>query len=211
MPTDSRDKAKAMILTDHYLAVPDLEGLGERIRDGLPVTYPQEAIAGYIVAFEEEAARLSVRKRRMKLVAFLLALLAVFLLLAGCDRPGVRGTGVASATVGAGAELTGSCEYSVETRWSSQLRHILRLKANEGSASIVLQSRRAWSQGRRDFSAEVNRTLLGLVLDGATVEGGILGSLRIEKTSDSLIVDVNGQVAGRDTVPLVARCRIGLE
>lgn len=129
----------------------------------------------------------------------------------GCDKPGVRGTGVASATVGAAEEWTGSCEYSVETRWSSQLRHILRLKANEGSASIVLQSRRAWSQGRRDFSAEANRTLLGLVLDGATVEGGIIGSLSVRKTSDSLIVDVSGQMAGRDTVPLVALCQIALD
>ena len=103
MPTDSRDKAKAMILTDHYLAVPDLEGLGERIRDGLPVTYPQEAIAGYIVMFEEEAARLSVRKRRMKLVAFLLALLAVFLLLAGCrQEPTMAPDGIWLTEVGSG-------------------------------------------------------------------------------------------------------------
>jgi hypothetical protein len=128
----------------------------------------------------------------------------------GCDKPGTRGTGVATAAVGADVEWTGSCEYSVETRWSAQLRHILRLKATEGSASIVLQSRRAWSPGRRSLSAEANRTLLGLVLDGATVDGGILGSLSIAGTSDSLIVDVNGQMAGRDTVPLVAQCRVAL-
>lgn len=128
----------------------------------------------------------------------------------GCDKPGVRGTGVASAAVGAGVEWTGSCEYSVETRWSAQLRHILRLRATEGSASIVLQSRRAWSQGRRNFSEEANRTLLGLVLDEATVEGGIIGLLNVRKTSDSLIVDVSGQMAGRDTVPLVAQCRVAL-
>ena len=128
----------------------------------------------------------------------------------GCDKPGVRGTGVASATVGAGEEWTGPCEYSVETRWSAQLRHILRLEATEGSASIALQSRRAWSPGRRSFSEEANRTLLGLVLDGATVDGGIIGSLSVRKTSDSLIVDVSGHMAGRDTVPLVAQCRVRL-
>ncbi len=129
----------------------------------------------------------------------------------GCEKPGVRGTGIAAATVGAGAEWTGPCEYSVETRWSSRLRHILRLRATEGSASIVLQSRRAWSQGRRDFSDEANRTLLGLVLDGATVEGGIIGSLIVREAPDSLIVDVSGRMAGRDTAPLVAQCRVALQ
>jgi ACT domain-containing protein len=99
----------------------------------------------------------------------------------------------------------------VQTRWSAQLRHILELKAKEGSASIVLQSRRAWSTGRRSFADEANRTLLGLVLVGATVEGGIIGTLRVKETTDSLIVDLSGQMAGRDTVPLVAQCRVGLE
>ena len=129
----------------------------------------------------------------------------------GCEKPGVRGTGVARAAVGSGAEWTGPCEYSVQTRWSAQLRHILELRANEGSASIVLQSRGAWSPGRRTFSDEANRTLLGLVVDGATVEGGIMGSLHVTETSDSLIVDVSGQMAGRDTVPLVAQCRVALQ
>lgn len=146
------------------------------------------------------------RSQRTTIIAILLATTCL-----GCDKPGVRGTGVARATVGTGTEWTGSCEYSVQTRWSAQLRHILELKAKEGSASIVLQSRRAWSTGRRSFADEANRTLLGLVLVGATVEGGIIGTLRVKETTDSLIVDLSGQMAGRDTVPLVAQCRVGLE
>lgn len=147
-----------------------------------------------------------IRSQRTTIIAIVLATTCL-----ACDKPGVRGTGVATAAVGTVTEWTGSCEYSVQTRWSAQLRHILELKPTEGSASIALQSRRAWSPGRRSFSDEANRTLLGLVLDGATVEGGIIGTLRVTETTDSLIVDVSGQMAGRDTVPLVAQCRVGLE
>ena len=71
-----------MILTDHFLSVEDLEGLGERIREGLPVNYPEEAVEGYIKLFEEEADRLPRFKRRVAVVILLLTLLVVVLLLA---------------------------------------------------------------------------------------------------------------------------------
>ena len=36
--------AKSLILTDHYLPKADLDFLGERIRNGLPITFPEDAL-----------------------------------------------------------------------------------------------------------------------------------------------------------------------
>ena len=52
-PDDNESKAKSMIVTDHFLSKDDLDGIGERIRNGLPVTYPQDALDDYIKMFEE--------------------------------------------------------------------------------------------------------------------------------------------------------------
>ena len=53
IPSDNEDKARSMIVTDHFLARADLDGISKRIRNGQPVTYPQEAVDSYIKLFEE--------------------------------------------------------------------------------------------------------------------------------------------------------------
>lgn len=52
-PDDNEAKARSMIVTDHFLSRPDLDGISERIRNGQPVTYPQEAVDDYVKMFEE--------------------------------------------------------------------------------------------------------------------------------------------------------------
>ena len=52
-PDDNEAKARSMIVTDHFLSRSDLDGISERIRNGQPVTYPQDAVDDYIKMFEE--------------------------------------------------------------------------------------------------------------------------------------------------------------
>jgi hypothetical protein len=52
-PTDNESKARSMIVTDHFLSRSDLDGIAERIRNGQPITYPQEAVDDFIKMFEE--------------------------------------------------------------------------------------------------------------------------------------------------------------
>ena len=52
-PEENEDKAKAMIVTDHFLSQADLEQIGERIKTGQPVKYPGEAVQEFIRQLEE--------------------------------------------------------------------------------------------------------------------------------------------------------------
>ena len=52
-PQENDDKAKAMLLTDHFLSETELEKNSERIRTGEPVNYPQDLLDEYIETFEE--------------------------------------------------------------------------------------------------------------------------------------------------------------
>ncbi len=52
-PNDNEAKARSMIVTDHFLSRSDLDGIAERIRNGQPVTYPQDAVDDYIKMFED--------------------------------------------------------------------------------------------------------------------------------------------------------------
>lgn len=52
-PKLNEDKAKAMVLTDHFLPKEELEKISERLQNGQPVTYPDDVVQGYISAFEE--------------------------------------------------------------------------------------------------------------------------------------------------------------
>ena len=54
-PEDSEDKARSMIATDHFLSHEDLADIGERIRTGQPVHYPEDAVAKLLLEFEEGA------------------------------------------------------------------------------------------------------------------------------------------------------------
>jgi hypothetical protein len=53
IPEQNEDKAKAMIVTYHFLSHADLEQMGDRIRRGLPVQYPEDAIQKYVKLLEE--------------------------------------------------------------------------------------------------------------------------------------------------------------
>jgi hypothetical protein len=72
-PAENLDKARSMILTDHFLAETDLDGIGERIRTGLPVNYPEEAVAEYVAMFERGADKLPLFLR----IGCVIAILAV--------------------------------------------------------------------------------------------------------------------------------------
>ncbi len=137
--------------------------------------------------------------------------LLVASVLSSCEKPGVRGEGTSAVIVGgeAATRWTGTCRYSVQTRWSTGLPHILRLDDEHSTSSIVISARRPWTSGRAEFPVGEDRAILGLALDGSTVDGGILGSIEIFRVGDSLFAVVEGQIAGRDTVPLEASCRVG--
>ncbi len=47
------DKAKAMILSDHFLPKEDLEEIAERICNDQPVNYPDDAVKDYVQFFEK--------------------------------------------------------------------------------------------------------------------------------------------------------------
>jgi hypothetical protein len=47
-PSENADKARAMILTDHYLPKEELAKIAERIRAGQSVVYPEEAVRNYM-------------------------------------------------------------------------------------------------------------------------------------------------------------------
>jgi hypothetical protein len=137
-------------------------------------------------------------------------LLVIGLSVSSCEKPGLRGDGTSVVVAGEAAiRWEGTCEYSVSTRWATALPHVLRLQDESSRSAIVISRRSAWSAGRTEFPTGENRALLGLALDGATVDGGILGSLEISRSGDSLFAVVHGHIAGRDTVPLEASCRIG--
>ncbi len=52
VPELNEDKAKAMILTDHFLPKEELEKISKRLQAGQPVTYPEDMIKGYIKTFD---------------------------------------------------------------------------------------------------------------------------------------------------------------
>jgi hypothetical protein len=56
-PLDNSDKAKAMILTDHSLSRDQIDMIAARIQARLPVTYPEDAIAGYAALLERGAGK----------------------------------------------------------------------------------------------------------------------------------------------------------
>ena len=86
-PSEDVDKARAMILTDHILSIEDLEGLGERIRNGQAVVYPEDTVAEYVRLFEQGADRppwaIKYVRYGCLIVGLLLALVAVYLLFGG--------------------------------------------------------------------------------------------------------------------------------
>jgi hypothetical protein len=130
--------------------------------------------------------------------------------LAACSRPGPREQGRGEAAWGGGplVRWSGSCTYEVQTRWASTLPHIIRLTADSAEWSIVFSGPRRFPTDRIRLSSTGEGGFQGLVLEGATVRGAVLGALQVTRRSDSTFIDVVGAKAHRDTVPLEAACRL---
>jgi hypothetical protein len=62
-PHDNEDRAKAMVLTDHWLPPEELGRIGVRIQSGLPVDYPEEMVEDYIRELEENPPEKLVARR----------------------------------------------------------------------------------------------------------------------------------------------------
>ena len=130
---------------------------------------------------------------------------------AACTRPGLReqGSGEAAWEGSPPTRWRGSCAYEVQTRWATSLPHIVRLVADASDWSIVFSAPRRFAEGRVELSPTGTGGIQGLVLDGATVRGAVLGTLEVTRRSDSTFVSIVGTKAYRDTVPLAASCRLG--
>ncbi len=53
-PETPEDKAKSIVLSDHYVEEEELQRLAERIKAGQEVIYPEELLNNYIRAYEED-------------------------------------------------------------------------------------------------------------------------------------------------------------
>lgn len=141
--------------------------------------------------------------------ATLVGLFVLSLVASACTKPGTKATGSAEVRWG-GAEptaWTGTCRYSVETRWSTSLPHILRLENADGEA-LVIQSSERFSDGRSDVAGAGEGSIQGLAMDGATVSGSIHGTLDVSGSGDSTYIRISGVRSHRETVPFDAKCRL---
>jgi hypothetical protein len=97
----------------------------------------------------------------------------------------------------------------VHTRWATPLPHVVRLSADDAPWSIQISRRRAFPTGRSTLSTTGAGDVRGIVLEGNTVRGAVLGDLEVSRTGDSTLIRIAGTKAYRDTVPLEATCRLG--
>ena len=72
-----------------------------------------------------------------------------------------------------------------------------------------MSSPRRFPTGVIDLSPTGLGETQGLVLEGNTVRGAILGTLAVTRHLDSTLVDVSGIKVYQDTVRLEAACRLG--
>lgn len=146
------------------------------------------------------------RQMRRRILAILGAIA-----LSACSRPGPREQGRAHAEWGVSESTrwSGTCLYSTRTRWATTLPHIVRLSADDSEWAIVLSARRRLSTGRLELSPTGERGVQGIVFEGGTVRGSVLGTLHVARRVDSTFIDLVGVLAYRDTVPLEATCRLG--
>ena len=128
-----------------------------------------------------------------------------------CSGPGPREQGQAQAEWGdsESTRWTGTCLYSTKTQWATGLPHVVRLSADDSELAIVLSAPQQLSTGRTELSPTGEGGVQGIVFDGGTVLGSVLGSLQVTRRADSTFIDLNGALAHRDTVPLEAACRLG--
>lgn len=128
-----------------------------------------------------------------------------------CTPPGPReqGRGEAAWDGRPPIRWSGPCVYEVQTRWASALPHIIRLVADTSEWSIVVSGSNGFPEGRTVLSPIGEGKTQGLVLEGATVRGTVLGALEVARGSDSTFISIVGTKAYRDTVSLEAACRLG--
>lgn len=141
----------------------------------------------------------------------LLAPLALGLVTASCTKPGPRGDGRATVSMGGPApvEWEGPCVYSIATRWATSVPHGLRLSDDKSDWSVVISSRRRFASGRTKFRDGAGRGIIGVVFDGNTVRGSVRGTLDLKRVGDSTFVEIAGTRTHQDTVALQAACRLG--
>lgn len=130
---------------------------------------------------------------------------------ASCAEPGPRGDGISEVTVAGDNPIawSGTCLYSVQTRWATRLPHILRLDDNLSDRALVISGSKKWTAGRLEFRSGGGPGILGLAFQGSVVEGSLLGSLEVLRAGDSTFFAARGFLAARDTAPLTAACRLG--
>ena len=125
---------------------------------------------------------------------------------AGCSVPGTRGQGEARVTWASGDSVWhGACAYDVTTRWASPQPHIIRVLDAGSEGALQFQSARPFRPGSFVFGASEEGTS-ALALDGATVQGALHGTLRIQAVDESRSVVFEGVRAFRDTVALTVDC-----
>jgi len=132
------------------------------------------------------------------------------LVLAACDAPGLRTEGSAEAAWGSRPPVswTGTCRYEVQTRWASNLPHVVVLTANDADWSIRISGRRSPPNGRVTLSPAGEGDFQALVTNGSTVVGNVLGTLGTSRGENGIWIEVRGRKVYRDTVPLHATCRM---
>lgn len=109
------------------------------------------------------------------------------------------------------ATLDGGCVHSVVPRETARLNHTIRLQDGSGAWNIVIASSYELLPGRREIPREAEvRDPHVTVNDGATSVGTVYGSIETTVAGDSIVHTLRGFKMGRDTVRVVAECRLGL-
>lgn len=142
---------------------------------------------------------------------FALGLLVV-LSFTACERPGHRASGRADVSFGLTGDSVwhGPCEYEVLTWWDTPFRHLVRFEDAASDRTLVLQS-------TEPFRDPGNRTLrpgsenaTARLMAGHSVEAGVIGAIQVSEENDSTSIVLIGHRVRRDTIPLQARCRLGV-
>jgi hypothetical protein len=80
-PNTNEDKAKAMILTDHYLPQDQLKSIGENLQNGIEPKYPTDFLSEQIAFFEENPEIENAFSRNIKVGCFLIFVIVGIILI----------------------------------------------------------------------------------------------------------------------------------
>ncbi len=104
---------------------------------------------------------------------------------------------------------SGPCVYTVHTRWASNLPHELRLRGDDTELWATISSRRGYRPGSSELQSTGMGDLQGLVQDGGTVVGSLMGLLEVVQVGDSTFFSLSGRTERLDTIPFRMACRLG--